>query len=76
MALSPTTKHYPTLIYKNAFHGSGADGDGRRLIVKGNDWIWGIFSYHHYHTKAWELLLCACGSASIQLGGDLDQLVT
>ena len=29
-----------------------------------------IFAYHHYHTKAWELLLCIRGLASIQLGGD------
>jgi uncharacterized protein YjlB len=60
----PNNERYPTLIYKNAFH--GGEADARRLIVKGNDWtepwVWGIFSYHHYHTKAWELLLCtACG---------------
>ena len=68
----PNNQHYPTLIYKNSFQGS--ETDGRRLIVNKNEWtepwVWGIFSYHHYHTKAWELLLCVCGSASIQLGGD------
>ena len=68
----PNNEHYPTLIYKHAFHGS--ESEGRRLIVNKNEWtepwVWGIFSYHHYHTKAWELLLCVCGSASIQLGGD------
>ena len=68
----PNNEHYPTLVYKNVFHGS--ETDARRLIVKGSNWtepwVWGIFSYHHYHTKAWELLLCVCGSASIQIGGD------
>jgi uncharacterized protein YjlB len=68
----PNNEQYPTLIYKNSFHGNEADG--RRLIVSKNEWtepwVWGIFSYHHYHTKAWELLLCIRGSASIQLGGD------
>lgn len=29
-----------------------------------------IFSYHHYHSKAWELLICIHGEATIQFGGD------
>ena len=69
----PNNEDYPTLIYKNAFHGS--ETDGRQLLLANkNDWtepwVWGIFSFHHYHTKAWELLLCVCGSASVQVGGD------
>jgi uncharacterized protein YjlB len=31
----PNNERYPTLIYKNAFH--GGEADARRLIVKGND---------------------------------------
>ena len=35
-----------------------------------------IFSYHHYHSKAWELLLCFSGEASVQFGGKLGPMVT
>ena len=35
-----------------------------------------IFSYHHYHTKAWELLLCIRGEASVQIGGASGPKVT
>ena len=35
-----------------------------------------IFSYHHYHSKAWELLLCIRGEASVQFGGGSGPIVT
>ena len=47
--------------------------EGTRRITCKNDWttpwIWGIFPYHHYHTTAWELLVCIDGQADIQFGG-------
>ena len=71
----PNNEDYPTIIYKSAFHGT--ESDGRKQIIASNKckwtspWLWGIFTYHHYHTKAWELLLCVGGSATIQIGGSL-----
>lgn len=32
-------------------------------------WAWGVFTYHHYHSTAWEALICIRGSATIQFGG-------
>lgn len=68
----PNNRDWPTLLYKSAFDGDEAGG--RSLILRGGEWTdpwtWGVFPYHHYHTKAWELLLCVSGRASIQVGGD------
>ena len=50
------------------------EAEGRRRITKDGNWtspwVWGIFDYHHYHSKAWELLLCIRGSAYVQVGGN------
>lgn len=35
-----------------------------------NSWAGGIFTYHHYHSKAHEVLGIYSGGATIQLGGD------
>jgi uncharacterized protein YjlB len=39
----PNNEMYPTLIYKDAFHGS--ENDGRKLIVESGEWtepwVWG-----------------------------------
>ena len=34
-----------------------------------NSWVNGIYPFHHYHSNAWELLLCVKGEALVQLGG-------
>lgn len=74
----PNNEEYPALLYKSAF--MGTEADGRRMIMEGGDWtppwVWGIFSYHHYHSKAWELLLCIRGEASVQFGGNSGPTVT
>jgi len=67
----PNNEEYPALLYKSAF--KGTEAEGRRAIVEGGDWttpwVWGVFSYHHYHSKAWESLLCIRGEALVQFGG-------
>ena len=67
----PNNEWYPLILFKNAFHGS--QGKGEHLITEGgwmSPWVWGIFPYHHYHSTAWELLLCVKGHAHMQLGGE------
>lgn len=67
----PNNSHHPLLLFKSAFHGSPAAGE--EAIVEGgwtHPWAWGIFPYHHYHSTAWELLLCVKGEANVQLGGE------
>jgi uncharacterized protein YjlB len=39
-------------------------------------YIVSIYTYHHYHSTAWELLLCVRGKASVQLGGNTGPTVT
>lgn len=67
----PNNPDQPLLLYKNAWKGS--EREARRAITKGNywtsPWAWGVFPYHHYHSKAWELLVCIQGEANVQLGG-------
>lgn len=67
----PNNKEYPLLLYKRAFLGSQSEAT-QRIMESGNwtsPWVWGIFPYHHYHSTAWELLLCTQGEADIQVGG-------
>jgi uncharacterized protein YjlB len=44
------------------------------LLLKTNHWggTWrnGIYTYHHYHSTAHEVLICYAGSTKVQLGGE------
>ena len=74
----PNNAQYPTLLLKAVFDGTQDEGV-RRITADGqwtSPWAWGIFEYHHYHSKAWELLLCVRGEASVQLGGPTGPTVT
>ena len=67
----PNNEEVPTLIYKGAHDGD--ERTGRDALLRhgwSEPWKWGIFPYHHYHTAAWEALLCVSGGALIQLGGE------
>lgn len=66
----PNNNDHPLLLYRNSFNGSQQEAES--LIVGAgwtSPWVWGVFEFHHYHSTAWELLLCVRGSARIQLGG-------
>ena len=66
----------PLLVYRHAFN-FGGTADGAAVIENvfhANDWsdTWrnGIYSYHHYHSTAHEVLGVFRGSATVQFGGD------
>ncbi|CAB9520595.1 Cupin domain [Seminavis robusta] len=68
----PNNPDHPVMMAKDAFRGS--DQEARHLLQQAawtSPWKWGIFPYHHYHSTAWELLLCVQGQADILLGGDV-----
>jgi uncharacterized protein YjlB len=67
----PNNDKYPVLIYQDAYHGSSKEATKcmERDREWTSPWTWGIFSYHHYHSTAWELLVCIRGTASVRMGG-------
>jgi len=65
----------PLLIYRRAFELSGPDPAAvieRRFAEQGWGGLWrnGIYSYHHYHSTAHEVLGCYRGSAQVKFGGE------
>jgi len=66
----PNHPSLSVLFYRQAVQGGA--GTVERLF-RAHDWrgTWrnGIFSYHHYHSTAHEVLGVARGSARVQLGG-------
>lgn len=70
----PNNAALPLIIYTGAFDLS--EGDAAAQIEKvlhqnhwGNAWRNGIYSYHHYHSRAHEVLVIDQGEAQVQLGG-------
>ena len=70
----PNNETLPLLVYHQALR-SSVEVPARTLedIFQAQNWrgAWrnGIFSYHHYHSTAHEVLGVAQGSATVQLGG-------
>ena len=70
----PNNSHLPLLIYKGAFELLHDDPASQiEEVFESNVWggIWrnGIYTYHHYHSNAHEVLGCYAGSARVQFGG-------
>lgn len=69
----PNNDAHPLLIYQRVLAGTEASQSrGAALLTENgwtSPWAWGVFPYHHYHSTAWEALLCVQGEADIQFGG-------
>lgn len=70
----PNNDDLPTLVFRNTIRGGGENRARtfERLFQRHNwqgGWRNGIFSYHHYHSAAHEVLGVARGAARVQLGG-------
>jgi uncharacterized protein YjlB len=66
----------PLIVYRQAFDSTALRRESAALVQAifcANNWVgaWvnGVFSYHHYHSTAHEVLGCFGGSATIQFGG-------
>ncbi len=70
----PNNPTLPLIIYKNALDlpQENAAAAIEELFTKnqwGNNWRNGIYTYHHYHSTAHEVLGIYQGQAKVELGG-------
>ncbi|HKJ43658.1 MAG TPA: cupin domain-containing protein [Sunxiuqinia sp.] len=70
----PNSK-YPLLHYKNVFDTRGGEGAfwlEQRFAANNwtNSWRNGVYSFHHYHSTAHEVLGIYSGKALLHLGGE------
>ena len=71
----PNNDNLPLLLYKDVLN--LLKGYPAKTIDElfennnwGGSWVNGIYSFHHYHSTAHEVLGCFSGSAKVQLGGE------
>src|ERR671910_1905149 len=69
----PNNPTLPLLVYSQALESSEQDSSRCKELLGengwGGAWVDGVFSYHHYHSNAHEVLCVVSGSASIAFGG-------
>mmetsp|Transcript_26849 Transcript_26849/g.53618 ORF Transcript_26849/g.53618 Transcript_26849/m.53618 type:complete len:227 (-) Transcript_26849:62-742(-) len=69
----PNNPDHPLLLFRGSSKFTGDEKECRRTLRKAGwtaPWKWIVFPYHHYHSSAWELLLCVQGAAVLKLGGE------
>jgi uncharacterized protein YjlB len=71
----PNNPNLPLLVYKGALQLPAQNPAAaiEELLAAnqwGGSWRNGIYSFHHYHSTAHEVLVCYSGTAEVQLGGE------
>ena len=66
---------FPLIVYSGVFDSAAADPASAfealfRRNRWGNGWRNGIYSFHHYHSTAHEVLGIAAGQATVRMGGE------
>ncbi|MDX1638849.1 MAG: cupin domain-containing protein [Balneolaceae bacterium] len=69
----PNNPKLPLLVYTGALEPGSSEPGPVTTRLTGNGWqgtwINGIYTYHHYHSTAHEVLVVTGGSATVQFGG-------
>jgi len=69
----PNNPEFPLLVYPGILEEEYRSASGcRELFAKNGwtgNWVNGVYSYHHYHSTAHEVLGVISGQARIQFGG-------
>lgn len=69
----PNNPNLPFLVYHGALSNNPHDPASVKQLLNDHGWggVWvnGIYSYHHYHSTAHEVLVVTGGSASVKFGG-------
>ena len=67
----PNNPFLPVILYKNVLPNPKADNV--RALLKANnwknDWVNGIYDYHHFHSITHEVLVALKGYCEVMLGG-------
>jgi uncharacterized protein YjlB len=76
----PNNPVRPLLVYRSALPLDGRDpaADCEAIFTRndwGNGWRNGVYSYHHYHATAHEVLGIVRGEARVRFGGDAGPVV-
>ena len=70
----PNNPKLPFLVYSGALSRRQASPATAMKLLNDNGWsgawINGIYSYHHYHSTAHEVLVVTGGSATVKFGGE------
>jgi len=67
----PNNPALPVLIYRGALRDTSPGAVQRLLQENGwtGSWRDGVYSFHHFHSNAHEVLACCAGSARVCFGG-------
>ncbi len=75
----PNNPDFPLLVYPEGLDVKARSASGCRKLFARNgwtgNWVNGVYSYHHYHSTAHEVLGVISGQARIQFGGPQGETV-
>lgn len=75
----PNNPKLPVLIYQKVFDEQRVTPEDIELVLYRNNWRYswrnGIYTFHHYHSTAHEVLVVYSGWAEVQLGGPNQEIL-